>query len=127
MNIEQMANVAAIKRLCESAYETALAKGWWVDRDASDPVVLGSLLALIHSEVSEALEDVRNGYFSHYIDGNGKPCGLMSELADIAIRVFDLSEKLRLTGLCSQSLGEAIIQKMLYNDTRSYKHGNKSI
>lgn len=40
-----------INQLCTQAYETAKSKGWH-----DEPRETGTLLALIHSEVSEALE-----------------------------------------------------------------------
>lgn len=81
----------------------ARAKGWYEDRDLSDPDVRESMLALIHSEISEALECVRRGELTaayesqgpfHQIEGcrQGppfKPTGLPSELADVVIRVLD--------------------------------------
>jgi hypothetical protein len=80
----------------------ARAKGWYEDRDLSDPDVRESMLALIHSEVSEALECVRRGQLTTaYANSAGatfsrdmgagsytKPVGLPIELADIVIRVL---------------------------------------
>jgi hypothetical protein len=46
-----------------------------------------------------------------------KPVGFMSELADIVIRVFDL------TGALGGDLDAAVRYKMAYNKTRKHKHG----
>ncbi|MEC0282306.1 nucleoside triphosphate pyrophosphohydrolase family protein [Terribacillus saccharophilus] len=46
----------SIKELCNSAFETAKSKGWH-----DEPCETGTLLALVHSEVSEDLEADRKG------------------------------------------------------------------
>jgi NTP pyrophosphatase (non-canonical NTP hydrolase) len=76
-------------------------------------------LALIHAEVSEALEDYRDGKIATTFDENGKPHGFAQELADIVIRVGDLAE---MTGV---NLEAEVIMKMRYNSTRKIMHGGK--
>ena len=78
-------------------------------------------LCLIHSEVSEALEDFRTGALIEYTDGKGKPLGLPSELADVVIRCFDLA------GALGIDLDAAIERKHAYNLGRSRMHGGKRI
>lgn len=94
-----------INKLCEEAYETAKSKGWH-----NEPKETGTLLALIHSEVSEALEADRKGNTENFVE----------ELADVCIRIFDLC------GSKGIDLEKAILEKMSYNKTRSYKHGGKA-
>ncbi len=48
-----------------------------------------------------------------------KPCGIPSELADVAIRLADLA------GALGIDLEQAIIEKHRYNRTRAYRHGGK--
>lgn len=96
-------------------------------------------LALVHSEVSEALEAHREGalatqYESKTPEGKVvllnlmnrgpdgkplKPVGFMSELADIIIRVGDLAGRMER----AEELERVIYEKMEYNRTRPYKHG----
>ena len=76
-------------------------------------------LALIHAEVSEALEDHRRGKIDTFVNVDGKPTGFAQELADIVIRVGDLAE---MTGV---DLEKEIIFKMKYNSTREIMHGGK--
>ncbi|MEH7392428.1 MazG nucleotide pyrophosphohydrolase domain-containing protein [Bacillus sp. JJ1474] len=95
----------SINNLCKEAYETAKSKGWHDEERET-----GTLLALIHSEVSEALEAVRKGNKDNFAE----------ELADICIRTFDLC------GSRGIDLGAAITRKMEFNKGRSYKHGGKA-
>lgn len=97
------------------AHETALEKGWWRGN-----VNIPEKLALVHSETSEALEDFRNGNMKLNIrDVDGKPEGFATELADIVIRVADLC------GYLGIDLEYAILVKMEYNKSRSFRHGGK--
>lgn len=69
--------------LIKEIHENAVAHGWWEgERDIAE------IYALIHSELSEALEEYRNGRPMFYIDG-GKPEGIAVELADAVIRILD--------------------------------------
>ncbi len=74
-------------------------------------------IALIHSEVSEALEAHREDYFRVTQRDDGKPEGVGSELADIVIRVFDTAIQF------SIDIEEEIAMKQEFNKTRPYKHG----
>lgn len=106
--------VDELNDIAKKAYKNSSGKGWW-DGARSAP----ELLCLVHSEVSEALEDYRNNKIETYEDDNGKPCGFNSELADIIIRVLDMSAHY---GIDIQ--GE-VERKMKFNETRSYRHGDK--
>jgi NTP pyrophosphatase (non-canonical NTP hydrolase) len=108
--------VTSLNELGDFAYAAAAANGW------HDPRVdeYGALretstferLALIHSEVSEALEAFRKHGALTWVDPKGKPEGLASELADIIIRTVELA---RLHGY---DLDDTVAKKMDYNARR---------
>jgi NTP pyrophosphatase (non-canonical NTP hydrolase) len=94
-----------INQFCKEAFETAKSKGW---HDV--PRETGTLLALVHSEVSEALEADRKGDQENFVE----------ELADVCIRIFDLC------GSRHIDLEKAILDKMDRNKGRTHKHGGKA-
>lgn len=103
----------------ERVHANARAKGFWKDHVDGKLTVdqVGLKLALIHSEISEALESVRNDYpASEKIPEIGN---FEEELADAAIRIMDLAES---SGV---DLGEAIVKKMEFNVGRPHMHGGK--
>ena len=97
--------MATVKELIEVSHRIAKEKGWW-DQDRNE----AELIALMHSELSEALEAMRTG---------AKKEDIAEELADCCIRIFDYC------GAKNIDLQAAILKKTEYNKTRPYKHGKK--
>lgn len=93
-------------------YEIAKEKGWH-DR----PRHISEIVALLHSEASEILEEARDGRTELSYDENGKPVGVPSELADLVIRALDAAEELGI------DLERVIEIKAAYNRTRPIRHG----
>ncbi len=76
-------------------------------------------MALVNTEVAEAIEDVVAGRWGTTKNEKGKPDGLGSELADIVIRVCDSA------GALGIDMEAELRAKLAFNRTRSHKHGGK--
>ena len=101
--------------LIAKAHGTARRKGWW-EKNPDIP----TLLLLVHSEISEAVEAIREKpELKYYLEPNGKPAGFMSEIADVLIRIFDMCGGYQL------NLVDSLLTKMAYNEKREYRHGGK--
>jgi len=101
--------VGTLNTMQTLVYDWNAAQGFW----ASDNT--GEKIALMHSELSEALEADRKGITAD--DKIPAYTGLEAELADVVIRIMDFA------GHHQLRLGEAIIEKLAYNTTRPFKHG----
>ena len=110
-----------LNALRDEIHAAAVANGWYAQAERSLP----EHLCLFHSEISEALEEYRNGraptetYFNE--DKPTKPEGVPSELADIIIRVLDTC------GHYGIDIDAIVRMKLAYNATRGHRHGGKVI
>lgn len=110
-------NSLTITALIDQSHQTALEKGWWNTTERN----FGEIIALFHTEISEAFEAYRAGrdLDEIYTSDNGKPEGIPIELADLLIRIADFC------GYYDIPLEAALQQKLAYNQTRPYRHGGK--
>lgn len=85
-----------------------------------DVELVGTKLMLIVTEIAEAMEELRKGegHLKLRLE-NGKPEGLIVELADAYIRIAHLC------GMLGLDLETAIEVKKAFNMQRSYRHGDK--
>lgn len=93
----------------KECHGVARKKGFW-DKKRN----VGEMLMLIVSELGEAIESHRSGEF-----GLGRKDTFEDELADTAIRLFDLCGGLKI------DLEKQMAWKMSFNKTRAKKHGKK--
>ena len=129
-----------LNELRDEALQNATEKGFTQSSPAE-------MIALIHSELSEALECLREGTppskmqysyafgvspcaqptkaFASYSSPTGenivrgKPEGVPAEMADVIIRV------LHFCGALGIDIDKAVKEKMAYNETRPFRHGGK--
>jgi len=95
-----------IKKLQKICHKIAKEKGFW-DKDRND----GELIALMHSELSEALEALRQT--------DERKNNIGEELADCVIRICDYCEA---RGV---DLEKEINRKLEINKRRPYRHNKR--
>ena len=84
---------------------------WWVDLETGEPINrnVGEVLALIHSEISEALEGHRRDLMDNHLPHRKM---FTAELADAIIRILDCAAHL------APDLEEVLMEKLEYNRNR---------
>jgi hypothetical protein len=107
---------AGLGHLQDTIYRGNVEAGWWenistgVAHPKGDITLILSKLALVHSEVSEAVEGVRKGLMDDHL--KERPMAEV-ELADAIIRAMDLA------GHEGWDLAGAIVEKLYYNAQRA--------
>lgn len=106
--------VESVNEMADFIHEMAVAKGWWDGPDRNN----GEMIALIHSELSEALEGLRHG--NPPSEKIPEFTAVEEELADVIVRILDLAPAR------GWRVAEALVAKVVYNAGRAYRHGGKA-
>lgn len=128
VDIEQL----NLNQLAQQIHEDNVAKGFYEgpaklaalinehgtdeDRDALKKLFGAQRVALMHSELSEALEGHRKDLKDDHL---GHRTSFEVELADTLIRILDAA------GHYNIDILGAVSEKLAYNRSRPYKHGKK--
>jgi hypothetical protein len=146
--MEPLPNNPTLNEYARFVHETAVEKGWWIDGAERN---FGEVLALMHSELSEALEEYRKGrelnevYYIHTdpwtgekseqetyhavhisMDKSVDPALTVGKPEGIPVELVDCV--IRILDVMHQSqvdLDEVIKTKLDFNTTRPYRHGGK--
>ena len=111
--IVTMTFAATFNETAAAVKAIAIEKGWWEsDRNEAE------LIALMHSELSEALEGLRHG--NPPSDHIPEFSAVEEEFADVIIRIMDHAAAM------GYRVGEALEAKIAYNQSRPHRHGGKA-
>lgn len=98
-----------VRKLVSEIHRNAVEHGWCdEDRDRAE------IIALIHSEWSEALEEARAGRPMLWYGENMKPEGVAVELVDGAIRIFDYIGRMAKTEPVGRIVTETLTDDDVY-------------
>lgn len=120
-----------IKDIVQKAHDNAVKHGFW-----DPPLPFGTAIALIHSELSEALEEERAGNPLVYYPCNaGGVCedDRHEEGVTCGSRIYDpdhpdapcSARSKKPEGVAVELADAVIAEKMAYNAGRPYKHGKR--
>ena len=119
-----------LNEFAQEVHQNAVEHGWW-----ETPPSFGEIVALCHSELSEALEEHRADRpqlygidyvkmervtdFAQIAEKKLRPEGAAAELCDCVLRILDYLASIGIDV-------EAVLEtKHEYNKTRPYRHGGK--
>ena len=131
-----------VNEFAKAIHENAVAHGWY-----DTPVDFPTVAVMVHAEISEAVEEWREGNPLVYgtcalaadgckfsgvcdrvgepggvgVDGPCKPEGIAVELADVILRTLDLMAALGV------DVDAVVMAKHKYNLGREYRHGGKAL
>lgn len=142
LDIDDALESSGLNCIAADIHSMARAKGWWADAASDEDVfasaeerldmdrcLIAEKLLMIHSEISEATEELRTAKSIDDLsavdfadpDDSSKPTGFAVELADTIIRILDLAAFLEI------DIENALAEKIVFNGSRPYRHGGKRL
>lgn len=104
----------SVSKLQQRIHEQNKEMGWW-----DSPREIGTLLCLVHSEISEAMEGDRKGLMDDHLPHREM---MEVELADAIIRILDIA------GHKGYDIEAAINEKLAYNRVRAdHQKSNRAL
>ena len=102
----------ALREIQETIHQSCLAAGWYTDLETGKPKKrnFGEVIALMHSELSEALEGWRKNLMDDHLPERKM---IEVELADAVIRILDTA------GAEGLDIAGAVQEKFAYNQSRA--------
>lgn len=124
--VDKWSTVAmCIGMFAEIAHAESVARGWYHDPVTGAPKArnIGEMLALVHSEISEALEGDRklraDDHLPHLPSTLVELSDAFIRLGDLAIYICELDRYKERFGTEAMDIGRAVAEKMAYNAVRA--------
>ena len=112
----------SFQQLARLAHATSVNHGFWSDRGAPEQMPMETTLCkvgrigLMHEELSEAVQGIRKDLMDDKLPHRKM---VAVELADCIIRIMDFAAGYNL------DVAACLVEKMAYNTTRPFMHGDK--
>ncbi len=113
-----------LNTLSREVHELAVKKGWY---DADALQTDAESVMMIVTECAETVEEMRRGRRVFVVNGEGRPEGVLVELADTLIRTLDLMQHVIERDMPNLTIEKVVLAKHDFNKGREHQHGGKRL